>query len=403
MSGSIRLFTPSLMLVLIASACASISSPEPSPSQAYIATTTQVADEDATMKITVEPSETPVIEDVVTMTPEESSAESVVTEETESQQTFMNKLSPEYIRLMNYNVNWDSIFPDIDPMNHEWRTTNKAEAFRRIIKAINPDIVCLQEINPERDPKHVSVIFDEVLPLENGAEWQAVIASDNFILSRFDLETDGYSLYTSSNPDLLAQSAALINLPDDEYGPKDIYLICAHFAAFGGQEKINKRQMQADVIIRQVGDLKTPGGYIDLAPGTPFIIAGDFNIYDTDPAYHLTTLITGDIVYENQFGEDIQPDWDDTPLTDANPSHNGREVQYYTWRNDESEFIPGALDRVIYSDSLITARYSIILNTKILSLKNILKYELQADDVMMNGDLNYFDHLPIVVDFDLNN
>jgi endonuclease/exonuclease/phosphatase family metal-dependent hydrolase len=91
----------------------------------------------------------------------------------------MDKLYPEYIRLMNYNVNWDSIFPDDDPMNHEWRSVDKVDAFRRLIKAINPDIVCLQEINPDRDPKDVSSIFDEMLPLENGSEWQAVIANDN--------------------------------------------------------------------------------------------------------------------------------------------------------------------------------------------------------------------------------
>ncbi len=157
------------------------------------------------------------------------------------------------------------------------------------------------------------------------------------------------------------------------------------------------------MIMHQVADLKTPGDNIDLAPGTPYILAGDFNVYDTDPAYHLTTLITGDIVNENLFGEDIQPDWDDTPLTDAKPSHNGRELQYYTWREDGSGFTPGILDRVIYSDSVITARYSIILNTEVLSLKNLLKYELQTDDVMMNGETEYFDHLPIVIDFDLNN
>ena len=319
------------------------------------------------------------------------------------QQTFMDKLYPEYIRLMDYNVNWDSIFPDNDPLNHEWRTANKADAFRRLIRAINPDIVCLQEINPARDPKDVSTIFDEVLPLENSSKWQAVIDKDTLILSRYSLKTDNYRMHTTPNQKLLSQTAALVDLPDDEYKQKDIYLICAHFDAFEGQENIYNRQMQADMIMHQVADLKTPGDNIDLVQGTPYILAGDFNVYDTDPAYHLTTLITGDIVNENLFGEDIQPDWDDTPLTDAKPSHNGRELQYYTWREDGSGFTPGILDRVIYSDSVITARYSIILNTEVLSLKNLLKYELQTDDVMMNGETEYFDHLPIVIDFDLNN
>jgi endonuclease/exonuclease/phosphatase family metal-dependent hydrolase len=201
---------------------------------------------------------------------------------------------------------------------------------------------------------------------------------------------------------LLTQAAALIDLPDDQYDQQDIYLICAHFPAFGGQVNINKRQMQADVIIQHVADFKTPGDNIDLAQGTPFIFAGDFNIYDADPAYHLTTLITGDVVYEYQFGEDVQPDWDDSPLTDANPSHNGRELDYYTWRNDESGFNPGALDRVIYSDSVMTARYAIVLNTKTLTQENLMKYDLQPDDVVMISETGYFDHFPMVIDFDLN-
>jgi endonuclease/exonuclease/phosphatase family metal-dependent hydrolase len=286
-------------------------------------------------------------------------------------------------------------------MNHEWRSANKVDAFRRLIRAINPDIVCLQEINPRRNPNDVSAIFDEVLPLENGSNWHAVLANDSVILSKYPLKTDSYKLYTSSNPGLLIQAAALIDLPNNKF-IKDLYLICAHFVAFGGQEDINNRQRQADVIMRQVADLKTTGDNIDLERGTPFILAGDFNIYDTDPAYHLTTLLTGDIVYENLFGEDVVPDWDDTSLTDANPSHNGRGLQYYTWRSDETEFNPGILDRVIFSDSVMTSRYSIILNTTVLSLKNLVNYKLQAEDIMMNSATGYYDHLPIVVDFELN-
>ncbi len=344
------------------------------------------------------PSSTYTLEPINTPEPDPTLAPSPTVE---PEQTFMDKLYPEYIRLMNYNVNWDSIFPDSDPLNHEWRSANKVDAFKRIIEAIQPDIVCLQEINPKRDPRDVSAIFDEVLPLENGSEWQAVIADDNVIVSRYPLKTEGYMIHTASNPNLLTQAAALVDLPDNEYQQKDIYLICAHFDAFGGQQNINNRQMQADVIMRQVSDLKTPGDNIDLVSGTPVILAGDFNVYDTDPAYHLTTLVTGDIVNENLFGEDVKPDWDNTHLTDASPSHNGREAAYYTWREDGSGFNPGALDRVIYSDSVLGQRYAIILNTDVLTLKNLLKYGFQKDDIMLNADAGYFDHLPIIIDFEV--
>src|SRR3990172_7892527 len=54
---------------------------------------------------------------------------------------------PDSLRVMTFNVNWDSIFPDDDPQNDDLRLFNRAESFRRILGAVQPDILCLQEIN----------------------------------------------------------------------------------------------------------------------------------------------------------------------------------------------------------------------------------------------------------------
>jgi endonuclease/exonuclease/phosphatase family metal-dependent hydrolase len=313
--------------------------------------------------------------------------------------TFLDKPSPQHIRLLNYNVNWDSIFPDDDPQNQEWRSVEKVDAFRRLIRAVRPDIACIQEINPARDAGQVSAIFDEILPLDGGDVWQATSYRDNVIVSRYDLATEGYELYGPPDYHELPQAAALVDLPDAEYGGVDIYLICVHFWAFGGEENILIRQHQADVIISQVRDFKTPGDQIDLAGGTPFIFTGDFNIYDTDPAYHLTTLLTGDIVAEELFGADLQPDWDDTSLADVMPGHNGLQEDFYTWRNDDSGYNPGLLDRIIYSDSVMWVSNAFILNTGTLSESDLAAFGLVADDIMMNADTGYYDHLPMVADF----
>ena len=82
--------------------------------------------------------------------------------------------------------------------------------------------------------------------------------------------------FTSSE---LAQAAALVDLPDQNYGAVDLYMICAHFKASGGYYNIVLRQRQAHVIIRHLGDAMTPGGSLDLPAGTPLVILGDFNIY----------------------------------------------------------------------------------------------------------------------------
>jgi len=311
----------------------------------------------------------------------------------------MDKPSAEDIRLFNYNVNWDAIFPDGDPENHDWREADKSEAFKRLIAAVSPDIACLQEINPDRNPAEVADIFDEVLPLDGGAHWYAISDYDTVIVSRYELLTDGFTLYVPPAANYLSQAAALVDLPDVAYSQGDFYLICAHFKSSGDQASINRRQDQADTIIRQVADLRTPGDHIDLPANTPFVFAGDFNVYNTDPAHHLETLVTGDIDDENQFGADIQPDWDDTWLTDLLPSHQDEGEFFYTWRDDSDVFDPGPLDRIIYSDSVITVTNSFILNTNALSPEQLSQYGLQAEDVLLVPESGVYDHFPMIADF----
>ena len=52
--------------------------------------------------------------------------------------SFMQRPKGQSIRVLNFNVLWDSIFPDGDPNNHSWRSADKVEAFRRIIQVVNP-------------------------------------------------------------------------------------------------------------------------------------------------------------------------------------------------------------------------------------------------------------------------
>ena len=40
---------------------------------------------------------------------------------------------------------------------------------------------------------------------------------------------------------------------------------------------------------------------MDVPPGTPIVVLGDLNAYKTDPARHVTTLITGGIVNQQRF------------------------------------------------------------------------------------------------------
>ena len=111
-----------------------------------------------------------------------------------------------------------------------------------------------------------------------------------------------------------------------------------HNRSRASEESIRQRQKQSDSIVRWIRTLRDEKA---IAESTPIIVAGDMNVLFSDPARHLTTLLTGDIVDEETFGPDFSPDWDGTDLTDASPSHNARGETFYTWRNDTGPFPPG--------------------------------------------------------------
>jgi endonuclease/exonuclease/phosphatase family metal-dependent hydrolase len=298
---------------------------------------------------------------------------------------------------MSFNVGWDSIFPDDDPLNDPFRQDSSGPAFARILKAIEPDIICLQEISPNRNPQQVGDILDAMLPLESGRKWQTHSGRDNVIAARFDLAMKDEKRVISDGITNPGHAMALVDLPDGEY-ENDLYLICAHFKSQGGEANIRARQVQADAIISWLADAKTPGDEIDLPFGMPIVVLGDFNVYDTDPAHHLKTLLSGDIVNEDKYGGDIMPDWDETDLADALPHHNGVTEDVYTWRDDTQEFNPGALDRILYTDSVISVEHAFVLNTEIMTEGEIAEGGLQAGDVMLDPETGRYDHLPMAVD-----
>lgn len=299
------------------------------------------------------------------------------------------------LRVMSYNINWDSIFPSDDPLNHDLRAFDRREAFGRILRAIQPDVLCLQEINERRSAQALGDFLGQVL---GTMPWKAAKARDSVIASRFALQTAGYQMVTHSAIYALDQAAALVDLPDAEYAP-DLYVLCAHFKSGGALEDVRLRGQQADVIMAHVRDFASPGGEIDLQAGTPFIILGDFNVYDTEPAQHLSTLLQGDIQNEDRYGEDLKPDWDASALTDASPSHNAEGIEYYTWRNDAEPFRPGTLDRILYSDSVLEVRKAFVLNTRLMTEADLAASGLLADDVLLDPASGYYDHLPLVADF----
>lgn len=305
--------------------------------------------------------------------------------------TFFDRNDANDVRVMTYNIKWDSIFADTDPCNDAWRDCSSGDKFRRLIKAIDPDIALIQEIGGCHTGQDVADIFDQELPLGGGQTWYSAKGNDCVTVSRYPLSM------VRANPipagyTFTGSIMALVDLPDGTYN-KDVYTINQHWKCCSNSGDQAKRQQQADAVANWIRDIKSPGGNIDLPFGTPIVIGGDLNVVQTPEP--LTTIITGDIQNEGTYGSDFNPDWDGTSNTDAHPYHN------VTLQFDWTAISPAVrIDIFVYSDSAADEGNKFVIDTRAMSSADLTATGLQSKDVVTCDPFGV-DHLPVVWDFNL--
>ncbi|MBN2448342.1 MAG: endonuclease/exonuclease/phosphatase family protein [Phycisphaerae bacterium] len=308
---------------------------------------------------------------------------------------FIERLEPTDLRVVDFNV--DSVYSDLPYL--------VGPKFYRVIKALDPDILTLQETAGAHDADYLTELLDAIIPLPDGAHWHVYRGSAahmaNVVASRYPLSMTGDATdppaYPPKQGGRNARVAfALVDLPDDRF-PVDLYVSTHHFKSGGGTENDPLRQQEADALVAWWSDARTPGGKVDVPANTAFIVTGDLNTVGGPQV--LETVITGDIQDEQRFGADSAPDWDNTPITDAKPLHNAIGPDVYTWRNDSSEYAPGRLDYIIYTDSNIEVAHKFVLNTTTMSPELLQAAGLEKFDVAEDDEGVWFDHLPVVVDF----
>jgi len=277
----------------------------------------------------------------------------------------LDKHDPSAIRIVSWNVLKDGFLKE-DRMEH----------FYNVLQAVKPDIINLQEMYVTQAPDiqaQIEAWFPEL-------EWYVHKMGDLVTISRYPIvePKDGRL------PVISSASPVLIQLPDE----KQLLIINTHYRCCD-QDDI--RQREIDETMALIRDIRTPGDRVDLLPDTPIIILGDMNLVGY--AQQVKSLLTGDIVNEGRYGEDFDPDWDDSSLTDLLTRHT--ETRHvYTWRDEETSFTPGRLDYIIYTDSVLNVRKHYILDTAELSAEKLAKYGLEAEDSFLATD-----HLIFVVDF----
>jgi len=274
----------------------------------------------------------------------------------------------ESFRLVTWNTLWDGI---TDP--------GREPSFRRILAALDPDILALQEVT-----EHEGVIerIPEMLPLDDG-EWHVLAFGNQLTFSRTPFVTEWPQSWEPLHDRF---TLSPIELPDGRW----LVVFNAHLSCCEAEQD---RQVQADSFIAYLRDITDPASDNALPADTPMVLTGDLNL--VQGSQPLTTLLTGDILTEHWYGEDHAPDWDGTDLADQVSRLTERPMAY-TWRSDGGSYWPGRLDFVIHTDSVLAVDHAFVLHTGQMSDEVLDAHGIRPDDSDIASD-----HLPHVVDLRL--
>jgi endonuclease/exonuclease/phosphatase family metal-dependent hydrolase len=290
------------------------------------------------------------------------------------------------MRVFTWNVYHSSIFPE-EGEAVDVSAANRPAQFARVLQAVRPDVVCLQDVTDS--VARSAALVSNILPLPDGRIWQAHAAVDTVIVSRFDIRARAEG-YVEDAERRRGHSIALIETP-----ATDLFVICAHFQSSDGPEDNALRRRQALMIASTLREAKAGRGQIPLRPRTPFIVLGDFNAI-AGGALFVGAIVSGRGT--DSAGRSDGPDWDRSSLTDAQPRHNVSGPERYTWRDDLDRYPPGILDRILYSDSVLASVKQFVLDTTAMSYGELVSAGLRTIDVMRDPQAGIHDHFPVVID-----
>lgn len=262
-----------------------------------------------------------------------------------------------------------------------WNVNNRMDelfaqqAMKRILQAVDPDILALSEVS-NVSAAYVTGLLNDWLPLEGNASW-------NVVKDDWDLMVASKGAILSSFPSVMRQFPVLVEGHPGWGVP--LLITSSHLKCCGGSSNESQRQAEADEYMAFLRDAMNGEGELDLATNSPVIYGGDLNMVGLDdPIY---TLVSGDINDENTYGEDFNPDWDGTALTEHSLLQTDHAFDF-TWMssNINSEWMPGKLDYLITSDASIDLRAGFVVRTEDMSEERLAEFGLLADDALDASD-----------------
>ncbi len=245
----------------------------------------------------------------------------------------------------------------------------KPEPFARLLRALDPDIVLVQEWydTPAED---MAAWFNEHLAIDG--RWRAVTSEGRgvAVISRLDIAPIGppaLLIMARGEERTVRVTPALVETP---IGP--IALASVHLKCCGGLNTPEDQQriIEAEAISTMMNEQTR-----DIGPHVR-VVMGDFNLVGSrEPIYALAR------------GFDV----DGSSATVAEPFVLGDNAMY-TWTEPTSRFLPGRLDYAIFSDSSAVVSRSFVFDPARLSFETLQALNIQEIDAMAS------DHRPIVLD-----
>ena len=151
-----------------------------------------------------------------------------------------------------------------------WNVNNRMDelfaqqAMKRILQAVDPDILALSEVS-NVSAAYVTGLLNDWLPLECNATW-------NVVKDDWDLMVASKGAILASFPSVMRQFPALVEGHPGWGVP--LLITSSHLKCCGGSSNEAQRQAEADEYMAFLRDAMNGEGELALAPNSPVVYGG---------------------------------------------------------------------------------------------------------------------------------
>ena len=264
-----------------------------------------------------------------------------------------------------------------------WNTADgalirKPEAFARVLVAIDPDVIFLQELTDRNSASQLESFLNQRLSTETSNQWHVAFGEGGgnlrcAVASKLPLESvEPFELLPYPDwPDRsLRVAGAVIKTADQRLLCVSLHLRCC--GGIGSKQDFI-RILEAETIREELRKL------VESASIDGVIVAGDFNLIGSRRPLDLLTT---------------QLDVTALSLAETEP-YQLDGLSNATWSDRKQSFVPGRLDYLLYSITQFQVRGAFVFDSADLAPQSLLSHGLQAEDTASASD-----HLPLVVDLE---